>query len=155
MRLAALTFGTEGDTRPIATLCRALKDAGHEVTLLAAKDTLGSAVQLDVPHVALAGDIRGALLDIAAIISAKTNLSAHASALARIANENTEAWMREALHVAAGCDALIAAGLAGFVGLSVAEKLKIPVIGAGMFPLTPDRRISITISAASENATMA
>ncbi len=137
MRLAALTFGTEGDTRPIATLCRALKDAGHEVTLLAAKDTLGSAVQLDVPHVALAGDIRGALLDIAAIISAKTNLSAHASALARIANENTEAWMREALHVAAGCDALIAAGLAGFVGLSVAEKLKIPVIGAGMFPLTP------------------
>ena len=42
-KLTAVTFGTEGDTRPIAALCRALKDAGHDVTLLAAADTLRSA----------------------------------------------------------------------------------------------------------------
>ncbi|MGO9934958.1 MAG: glycosyltransferase [Steroidobacteraceae bacterium] len=137
MKLTALTFGTEGDTRPIAALCRALKDAGHDVTLLAAVDTLKSAEELDVPHAALAGDIRGALLAIAAIVSAKTSLNAHAQALARIANDNAAAWMRETLGVAAGCDALICAGLAGFAGLSVAEKLGIPAIGAGMFPLTP------------------
>ena len=35
MKLVALTYGTEGDTRPIAAVCRALMDAGHDVTLLA------------------------------------------------------------------------------------------------------------------------
>ncbi len=137
MKLTAVTFGTEGDTRPIAALCRALKDAGHEVTLLAAADTLRSAEELTVPHATLAGDMRGALLAIAAIVSGKASLTAQAQALARIANENAAAWMREILRVAAGTDALICAGLAAFAGISVAEKLGIGVIGAGMFPLTP------------------
>jgi sterol 3beta-glucosyltransferase len=35
MKLVALTYGTEGDTRPMAALCRALQDAGHDVSLLA------------------------------------------------------------------------------------------------------------------------
>jgi sterol 3beta-glucosyltransferase len=137
MKLAAVTFGTEGDTRPIAALCRALKDAGHDVTLLAAGDTLRSAEELNVPHVALAGDIRGALVAIAAVVSGETSLNAHARALARVANDSAAAWMQETLRVAAGCDAVICAGLAAFAGISVAEKLGIPAIGAGMFPLTP------------------
>ncbi len=33
MKFTAVTFGTEGDTRPIAMLSRALMDAGHEVSL--------------------------------------------------------------------------------------------------------------------------
>jgi sterol 3beta-glucosyltransferase len=28
MKLVALTYGTEGDTRPMAAVCRALMDAG-------------------------------------------------------------------------------------------------------------------------------
>ena len=28
MKLVALTYGTEGDTRPVAALCRALMNAG-------------------------------------------------------------------------------------------------------------------------------
>ena len=31
MRIIALTFGTEGDTRPMVALCRGLHDAGHDV----------------------------------------------------------------------------------------------------------------------------
>jgi hypothetical protein len=58
MRLVAMTFGTEGDTRPIAALCRALMDAGHEVTLLGDRGTLSNARDLGVPHAALTGDIR-------------------------------------------------------------------------------------------------
>ncbi len=30
MKFAVLTYGTEGDARPLAFLCRALIDAGHE-----------------------------------------------------------------------------------------------------------------------------
>lgn len=142
MKLVAVTFGTEGDTRPLATLCRALKDAGHDVLLLAADGTLGSARDLGVPHAALAGDIRGTLQPgggIAAVLSGKKSLNATAKALAKIANDNAAAWMRQTLDVIPGSDSVVGAGLAAFAGFSAAEKLGIPIIGAGLFPLTPTR----------------
>lgn len=140
MKLVALTYGTEGDTRPIATLCRALMDAGHEVTLLAGEGTLSSARNLSVTHSSLAGDIRGALQPgsgISSVVAGKNNLNATAQTLAHLANENADAWMRQVLDAAAGSNGLIVAGLAAFIGFSAAEKLGIPVIGAGMIPLTP------------------
>ncbi len=140
MKLAAVTFGTEGDTRPIATLCGALRDAGHDVILLAADGTLGSARDLGVPHAALAGDIRGMLQPKdgrASIVSCKASLNATAKTLSGVANDNAMAWMRKTLDLAAGCDAVICAGLAAFIGFSVAEKLEVPALGAGMIPLTP------------------
>jgi sterol 3beta-glucosyltransferase len=132
-----MTFGTEGDTRPMATLCGALRDAGHDVILLAAGGTLGSADDLGIPHATLAGDIRGMLHSGGSIASGKAGLNATTRALSRIANDNATAWMRQALESATGCDAIVCAGLAAFVGFSVAEKLDVPAFGAGMIPLTP------------------
>ena len=43
----------------------------------------------------------------------------------------------QVLDAGAGSDGLIVAGLAAFIGFSAAEKLEVPVIGAGMFPLSP------------------
>ena len=140
MKLVALTYGTEGDTRPVAALCRGLMDAGYNVTLLADRGTLGSARDLGVPHAALAGEIRGTLQSVSSIssvVAGKNSLNATAQALARIANENADAWMRQVLEVAGGSDGLIVAGLTAFIGFSAAEKLGVPVIGAGMIPLTP------------------
>jgi UDP:flavonoid glycosyltransferase YjiC (YdhE family) len=39
MKFVVATYGTEGDTRPLAALCRALMDAGHRATLLADRST--------------------------------------------------------------------------------------------------------------------
>ena len=61
MKFVVVTYGTEGDTRPMAVLGRALQDAGHGVDLLAATGTLASAAALGVPAAGLAGDIQGAL----------------------------------------------------------------------------------------------
>ena len=61
MKVIVATYGTEGDARPFAALCRGLIDAGHEARLLADAATLGSARALGVPTTPLAGDIRGAL----------------------------------------------------------------------------------------------
>jgi hypothetical protein len=139
MKLIAVTYGTEGDTRPLAALCRALMDAGHEATLLADGGALGTARDLGVPHLPLAGDMRGTLSSGTGIASVLNQPNAHAvtKALARIANENALPWMRQTLDAARNCDALITAGLAAFIGLSVAECLHIRAIGAGMFPMTP------------------
>ncbi|KAF1714679.1 UDP-glucose--sterol glucosyltransferase [Pseudoxanthomonas yeongjuensis] len=142
MKYIAITYGTEGDARPLAALCRALIDAGHEARLLADAATLGSAHALGVPTTALAGDIKGALQPgggISGVVAGGDGFTATAKALARIANANTEAWLRTTMDAAAdaGCDALIVSGLAAFVGLSAAERLGVKAIGTGPIPITP------------------
>jgi sterol 3beta-glucosyltransferase len=74
MRLVALTYGTEGDTRPLAALCRALMDTGHDVTLLANSETSASVRELGVPHVALAGEIRG---EVSSVIGKEEQPACH------------------------------------------------------------------------------
>jgi len=140
MKFAVVTYGTEGDTRPLAALCRALMDAGHETRLLADASTLGSAKALGVPSAVLAGDIRGSLRpdeSISGVVAKGDRISSTVSALARIANANAESWLRQIVTVAQGCDAIIAGGLAAFAGLSAAEYLGVKTIGSGMIPITP------------------
>lgn len=136
MRLLALTYGTEGDTRPLAMLCHGLIGAGHEVTLLADGGTLGSAQALDVPHAALEGDIHD---EVVALVSRGNGVAAASSRLARMALQHVSGWMRQADAAAEGCDAILTGGLAAFVGMSVGERRGLPVIGTGMIPLTPTR----------------
>jgi UDP:flavonoid glycosyltransferase YjiC (YdhE family) len=111
--------------------------AGHEVRLLADRATLGSAAALGVPATALAGDIRETLQP-----SKRTRPTDTARALARIANANTEAWLRELVSVGKGCDAIILSALASFVGLTAAEYLGVKAIGAGFIPITPTREFA-------------
>lgn len=140
MKLVVATYGTEGDTRPFAALCRALMDAGHEARLLADASTLGSAQALGVPCAALAGDIRGALgtdASISGVVAKGNSVNSTVNALARIANANTESWLRQIVDTAKDCDAIIVSALAAFAGLSAAEYLGVKAIGAGMIPITP------------------
>jgi sterol 3beta-glucosyltransferase len=59
VKFVVVTYGTEGDTRPLAALTRALIDAGHAAHLLADAATLGSAATLGVPATGLPGDFKG------------------------------------------------------------------------------------------------
>ncbi len=135
MRLLLLTYGTEGDTRPLAALGHALMQAGHKVELLADVSTLGGAQALGVPCGALAGDIRAALAADGAMRDITRNLG-------RLANRHTDDWLRQALDRGRGCDAVIVSGLAAFVGLSAGEALGVPVIGAMLIPITPTREFA-------------
>ncbi|WP_050470619.1 glycosyltransferase [Herbaspirillum chlorophenolicum] len=140
MKFAVMTYGTEGDARPLAALSRALMDAGHEILLLADRSTLGTAAALNVPSMALSGDIKSVLMPGQALSGAvrrNGGFNNTAKALAGIANTHTAAWMREAVDATQGCDAVIVSGLAAFVGLSVAEYRGIRAIGAGLIPITP------------------
>jgi sterol 3beta-glucosyltransferase len=133
MKFIVATYGTEGDVRPFAALCRGLMDAGHEARLFADASTLCSAQSLGVPTTALVGDIRGTLGPDHAIADAVAQgggFNATARALATVANEN-------AIQSGDGRDAIIVAGLAAFAGLSAAEHLGVKGIGAGMIPITP------------------
>ncbi|WP_165720277.1 glycosyltransferase [Bordetella trematum] len=134
MRILVLTYGTEGDTRPLLALSQALIRAGHDVTLLGEARSLGLASTLGVSAVPLAGDIRLLFADWS-----RSGPRGVAKALVALTNTHTAAWMAQTLQAARGCDAIVVSGLAGFAGLSVAQSLGIPAIGAGMIPLTPSR----------------
>jgi sterol 3beta-glucosyltransferase len=136
MKFIVVTYGTEGDTRPLGVLCRALMDAGHDVRLLADGATLGSAVALGIPTVALAGDIK-AMVQEANATSSSGSVQSLAAAFKRIANANTAAWLRDIVDAGRGCDAILVSGLAAFAGLSAAEYLGVPAIGLGLIPITP------------------
>jgi hypothetical protein len=58
VRFSVVTVGSEGDTRPLAALCRGLLDHGHEVKLFADHSTLTLARTLGVPCEALQGDMK-------------------------------------------------------------------------------------------------
>ncbi|HWK50448.1 MAG TPA: hypothetical protein VNR40_11205, partial [Steroidobacter sp.] len=128
MKFLVLTYGSDGDTRPLAALSRALIDAGHEAHLLAEGASLGTATAAGVPATPLAGNIRDVLGHEGAAFEKNGNAP---KALTRIANENAENWLRSAVELGRGCDAIIISGLAGFVGLSAAEFLGVKAIGAG------------------------
>jgi hypothetical protein len=57
MRFSVITCGSEGDTRPLAALCRGLLDRGHDVKLFADEATLTLPRMLEVPCEPLQGDI--------------------------------------------------------------------------------------------------
>lgn len=140
LRIVALTFGTEGDSRPMVALCRGLHDAGHDVVLLCEQAGHAYAAECGVPFVPLAGDMAQALQAASAgFLRSGGDVTHTAKALAEIARANTAAWMRTALEHAARADAIVAAGLAIYVGLSCAEHLRIPAIGAGLQPMMPTR----------------
>ena len=140
MRIVALTFGTEGDTRPMVALCRGLLDAGHDATLLAERSGASCAATLDVPFVPLSGDMAEAMRGAAAgLTHRRADVHDVARTLAGIANANAAAWMRATLEHARGADVILAAGLAIYVGLSCAETLGIRVIGVGLQPMMPTR----------------
>lgn len=134
MKLAILTFGTEGDTRPLAAVADAWRRAGHEAVLLADAQTLDAVQALAIPAAPLSGNIR----DLFARWG-QEGARGTARAMIQLCNAQAVAWTEQTLVAARDCDGIVASGLAGFVGLSVAEHLAIPAIGAGMFPLTPSR----------------
>ncbi|HKU85657.1 MAG TPA: hypothetical protein VJV77_04895 [Casimicrobiaceae bacterium] len=50
MRIVALTFGTERESRPMIALCRGRRDAGHDVMLLAERSAHSYAQSLGVAN---------------------------------------------------------------------------------------------------------
>jgi sterol 3beta-glucosyltransferase len=131
MKVLIITCGTEGDVRPLAALGAALRGAGHEATLLAPEDGLEAARAMGAAAIGLPGAVR------AALNAAGTTGDANSAAtLARLVNVEASPWLKLALNHGAGCDIVLAGGLAAFIGLSAAEKLGVPGVGAGMFPLT-------------------
>jgi sterol 3beta-glucosyltransferase len=139
MKIVAITFGTEGDSRPILALCKGLANAGHDTCFLTDASGVCLAASATVRSIALAGDIKRTITKLLSSSRKPSGSSAMTEALSSIAKSCTAEWMRSLREAATGCDAILAAGLPMYVALSVSEHLGIPLIGVGLQPTAPTR----------------
>jgi sterol 3beta-glucosyltransferase len=143
MRLAIMTFGSEGDTRPLAALGRGVLDAGHEVRLFAEQSTLGLPQQLGIPCEALAGDVRAALpIADPRLEMRPTEVMKSVNALHAVVAANTASWLRTVTPYARDADAILFASLAANAGIALAKQLRKPGIGVFLQPITPTSEFS-------------
>lgn len=140
MQFTFLTYGTEGDTRPLLAIARELVARGHGVHLLADRQAAAAAQALGLGFTALAGDIRAALAPdggLGQVVREGADLNKIVRAFAAIASEHSVEWMEATRAAAAGSDVLVFSGLASYAGLAVADGLDLPCVGAGLWPMTP------------------
>jgi UDP:flavonoid glycosyltransferase YjiC (YdhE family) len=142
MKIVFLTYGTDGDTRPLLALAQAVIARGHEAHVLADVAGEARARALGIPFTALAGDMRAAFAPggaFGALLRDGADMARLTRACAAQARDHTRPWLEAACAAAQGSDVLVYSGLAGFVGLAAADGLDIPCIGAAMWPMTPTR----------------
>jgi sterol 3beta-glucosyltransferase len=140
MRFTVVTYGSEGDTRPLVALCRGLMDAGHEVQLFAEQSTLGSAQARGVAVQALTGDIRSTLpMETPSQELRSGDLWKSIKDGLRAVKSNTGAWMRVVADDARTSDAILFSSLAVPVGHAIAQELKKPGIAVWLQPWSPTR----------------
>jgi UDP:flavonoid glycosyltransferase YjiC (YdhE family) len=140
MRIAVIAPGSRGDVQPYIALGKGLRDAGHDVRLLTHENfaSLVEAHQLEfwplrgnVQEVAESQEMRELL--------EKGNFLAIAAFQADAAKHAALEWAEDGMAACTGMDVILA-GIGGlYIGISLAEKLKIPLIQAHSIPFTPTK----------------
>jgi UDP:flavonoid glycosyltransferase YjiC (YdhE family) len=140
MRIVIIALGSRGDVQPYVALGKGLHAAGHEVRLMThdAFEPLVTTHGLEfwvargnVQAVAESEEMR-ALLE-------KGNFLAISAYTSKAAQKAALEWAEDGLAACQGAN-LIIAGIGGlFIGLSLAEKLNLPLLQAYYVPFTPTR----------------
>ncbi|WP_414576334.1 glycosyltransferase [Anabaena sp. CCY 9402-a] len=140
MRIAIIALGSRGDVQPYIALGKGLKAAGHFVRLLTHEnfDVLVSShglefcpMQGNVQEIIETQEMRELL--------EKGNFFAITSYTARLTQRTAINWVKAGLVACQGMDLLLT-GVGGlFVGLSLAQKLGLPLLPAYVFPFTPTK----------------
>lgn len=142
MRIAIMTYGSQGDIRPLVALGAGLVRAGHHVVLPADREFRPLIERHGVEHRPLSGDVRAVTSGHAAaqaLFRRGTNPLQLTRSLVQMGQEHAEAWTREFRDAARGADVVVGAGLGFYAGIGVAEALDLPFVGAALQPIAPTR----------------
>ena len=140
MRIAIITPGSRGDVEPYVALGKGLLEAGHIVRLVTHSNFESLVKAHGLEFWPVAGDVR----DIAqssemSQLLEKGNFLTIMSQMAKEAEHGAHLLAKAGLDACEGMD-LVLAGIGGlFVGISVAEKLGLPLVQAYYIPFTPTR----------------
>lgn len=140
MRLLLVAFGSQGDIRPMVALGAGLRAAGHEAVLPADRVFRPMIERHGIEFVELPGDLRAEMAAVqAGLLRSGTSPRFLIRAIVAGWAQHSVPWARRLLEVARGADAVVAAGLGIYLGLSVAEALGVPVLLGTPVPVAPSR----------------
>lgn len=142
MRVAIISFGSQGDTRPLIALSQSLVRTGHQAILLADPEFAELAAEAGVEFVPLAGgSVRDLFTDreIAKPSRRGFDVWGVMQVLMKHMGDYTETWGRQLRKAASDADVVVASGLTFFIGLAVAEALGLPTVAASLQPVVPTR----------------
>lgn len=140
MRIAMIAMGTRGDVQPYIALGQGLKAAGHFVRLITHENFEKLVRSYGLEFWPVKGDVQ-AIMDTPEMrdLLEKGNFLAITSRTAKASQQAAIDWAHDGLAACQGIELLIA-GVGGlFLGLALAEKLKLPLLQAYIFPFTPTR----------------
>jgi sterol 3beta-glucosyltransferase len=140
MRIAIIAMGSRGDVQPYLALGKGLKDAGHLVRLITHENFAQLVNSYGLEFWPARGDVQ-AIMESPKLreLLEKGNFLAINAYASKAAQEAALNWAEDGLVACQGMDLMIV-GVGGlFVALALAEKLKIPLLQAYIFPFTPTK----------------
>jgi sterol 3beta-glucosyltransferase len=132
MRITILTYGSQGDVQPCLALALALQQAGHTPMLALPAALQAQAVELDIPVVALPGDI-------AQLSQGFNQAGKNPLWMVRVMKENLEPVAMEVARTAQlacqGADLIVHTFLFTLGAHAFARQLGIPDVSVQFFPM--------------------
>jgi sterol 3beta-glucosyltransferase len=133
MRIAVVCNDTRGGVQPYVALGQGLAHAGHDVFAVAPAEFAPMFAGVGLPMAGLSGGDRAAELRSTGI--AEQGVVAAMRLMARELPAQINQWTKETLEACQGAD-ILTGGIGGMVvGLSVAEKLRVPFIETHLQPV--------------------
>lgn len=140
MRIAIIALGSQGDVQPYIALGKGLKVAGHDVRLLSHENFAGLVNAHELEFYPMQGNVQEIVesQEMRELLD-KGNFLAITSYTAKAIQGVAVDWAQAGLEACQGMDLLLA-GVGGlYLGLSLSEKLSIPLVQAYVFPFTPTK----------------
>jgi sterol 3beta-glucosyltransferase len=140
MRIAIIAMGTRGDVQPYLALGKGLQAAGHLVRLITHENFAQLVSFYGLEFWPARGNVQ-AIMESPKLreLLEKGNFLAITAYTSEAAQQAAIDWAEDGLAACQGMDLLVA-GVGGmFVALALAEKLKLPLLQAYIFPFTPTK----------------
>ncbi len=140
MQIMIIAIGSRGDVQPYVALGKGLKAAGHSVRLATHENFESLVSSHGLAFYSMKGNVQAFMEDPEnrKLLESGNFLAINARA-AKASQQAAIDWAKGGLVAAQGVNLLIA-GVGGlFLGVALAEKLKIPFLQAYIFPFTPTK----------------
>lgn len=140
MKVAAISYGTEGDVRPLLALGEALAVAGHGFVLAGDAGSQRLAQAHDVSYVPLQGGLRerlGGRDEMAEFVRSGDSTLSGLGVLRRLLDDHLHTWTTDLLAAAGDADVVLSSGLSLPAGFNAADVLGVPAVAVFFQPFQP------------------
>jgi sterol 3beta-glucosyltransferase len=145
MKVTIIAAGSRGDVQPYVALGKGLKEAGHQVGVLASQDFQELITSHGLEFFDMGGSVKAVAQSMEGLLE-QGNFIKILSKMGPAAQRLVDQVAASGLVACLGSD-LIVSGLGGlFVGLALSEKLAIPFVPAYLYPFTPTREFPSVLS---------